>query len=205
MNDGLADRIRRAYPSGLIYNLDETSLVSDERDARNQATLTAISTVCPLAITVSPFDKPAYEITITQKDHPPFETWAWLMGNADKLAWIKSSNGDSYTAFWLKISRVADFYYCFYNHWVPRGDTGYLDADLKRKPNALWAGYEKTIRGELERNGLAYLTDDLAREETPFVLEHDYDSIPDDDPRWNEDGFEPPLIPSTVHECLFKH
>jgi hypothetical protein len=34
-------------------------------------------------------------------------------------------------------------------------------------------------------------------------LESDYDPIPDDDPRWDDPDFEPPLIESTIHRCLF--
>jgi hypothetical protein len=205
MNDNLADRIRRAYPGGMIYGMDESALVSKERDSRIRDALQAITVAYPLSISIFPFDKPAYEIMITQSNHPPFDEWVWIMRNCDKLAWIDSNKGNPYPVFLLKISRVADFYYFFYNHWVPRGDTGFLDADCTREPNPKWQGYEKTIRHELEIRGFAYMNSELSSEETPFVKEHDYDSIPDDDPRWQIEGFEPPIISSTVHECLFKH
>jgi hypothetical protein len=204
MNDQLSSKIKQAYPMGMIYDLDESALISYERDGRILTALTKAATECSLSIWVEPFDKPAYSITLTQKEHPPLEVWIWQMQNSDKIAWIKA-NKQPYPAFWLKISRVADFYYCFYNHWVPRGDTGYLDADCDQKPNSLWLGYEKIIRRELEANSFVHLSDELAKEKTPFVLEHNYDSIPDNDQRWDEDRFEPPLVASSVHKCLFKH
>lgn len=202
MNDELANRIRRAYPTGLTEGLDKTALVSDERDARICQVLATAKTECSLNINVSPFDIPAYEIALTQNDHPPFEVWQEQMSNPDKIDWIKAY-GQPYPVFWLKISRVADFYYCFYNHWVPRGDTGCLDADCERQPNALWSGYEETIRRALNSHGFEYLTTELAREKTPFILEQDFDAIPENDPRWGDGKYEPPLVPSTVNECLF--
>ena len=204
MNDSLAGRIKRAYPSGQVYGLVEGTLDSDERDDRIVNVVRTVSEACALAVTLDLFKKPAYKLTFTQKDNPPFEEWIYGMGNSQKLAWIASNNGEPYPAFWLKISRVADYYDYFYNHWVPRGDTGYLDADCRRLPNARWSEYEKRIRQELESNRFEYLTSDLACEKTPFALEQEHDSIPEDDPRWKEDGFEPPWVPSTVYRCLFK-
>jgi len=202
MTDDLAERLRRAYPTGLFGELDQAALVSEERDRRLQEALTETVRECSLSMSVEPFDKPAYEITLTQKEHPPFDVWIWQMRNPQKLAWIKA-NGGPYPAFWLKVSRVADHYYFFYNHWVPRGDTGYLDADFRLQPNPLWVGYEAQIRHALETRGFAFETDALARERTPLVLVHDWDAIPENDPRWDDDSFEPPLVPASVDACLF--
>lgn len=202
MNSELAIRIKRAYPTGLVCDLDNAALISEEQDERVRAVLSKVAAECSLSYEIDLIDKPAYSVSLTQEEHPPFNVWIWQMRNPEKLAWIKA-NEQPYPVFWLKISRVANFYYYFYNHWVPRGDTGYLDADFERPPNSLWAGYERAIRHKLESEGFEYFTDELARERTDLVLEPDFDSIPDDDPRWDDDGFEPPLTPSSLHKCLF--
>ena len=203
MTDDLKARLQKAYPLGTIYEPDESAYESDERDKRLNNSLNRVVTEHPLNYMVEPFDKPAYEIVITQLDHPSFSEWVWRMSNTEKISWIKK-NGGPYPVFWLKVSRVADYYYYFYNHWTPRGDSGYLDADFKRKPNELWLSYENSIRRTLESYAFRYITDDVGLETVPFIEEHDYDSIPDDDPRWEDDDFEPPIVPCYVHKLLFR-
>jgi hypothetical protein len=203
MNDDLKDRIKRAYAKG-VDELDESALDSVERDARLQKALEQISDECALAWSVQPFVKPCYRIALTQADHPRSEEWIFCMKNPEKLAWIEA-HGQPYPIFWLKVSRVADYYDYFYNHWVPRGDSGYLDADCRREPTALWLGHEKIIRKALEGLGFIYLTDELAGEKVPFVLKRDYDSIPLDDPKYDDPDYEPPIVPTTIVDCLFAH
>ncbi len=36
----------------------------------------------------------------------------------------------------------------------------------------------------------------------PFLLEHDYDGTASDDPRWEDDDWEPPLVSTTLQMCL---
>lgn len=200
----LIARIKLAYPTGSIDDPDENAYESADRDTRLRNTLNSLGACLPLEFFVDPFDKPAYKIAITQLDHPEFGAWIFQMSNSEKFEWIKV-NGQPYPVLWLKVSRIADYFYYYYNHWVPRGDTGYLDADFKREPNVLWQGYEKAIHSFLERNGFSYFTDEHAREKVSFVLAHDYASIPDDDPRWDDDNFEPPLVECFLDEILFKH
>lgn len=66
-------------------------------------------------------------------------------------------------------------------------------------------GYDPTGRmgNLLLAHGFSYATDELLALRVPFVLDHDYDSIPQDDPRWEDDEFEPPLAPVSLHECMF--
>ena len=204
MNDELANRIKQTFPTGFFEGIDKSALLSTDRDDRLRLVLAVAEKMCSLNFHVMPFDTPAYRIALTQNAHPPFEVWTEQMSNHDKLAWIEA-NGQPYPVFWLNVSRVAEFYYCFYNHWVPRGDTGHLDADFKRQPNPLWSGYEKTLRQALAGNGFEHLNDELSRENTPFVLKQDFDAIPGNDPRWDDGKYEPPIVPVSVHECLFGH
>ena len=197
----LTKRILRLYPTGNMEKPCWKALDSAVRDERLACALKSSTSECLLTWRVQPGCRPAYSIAVTEQKHPAFEIWQW-MSNQKKLAWIHD-HGRPYPVFWLHLSRVADYYYFHYNHWVPRGDTGYLDADFTYKPNFLWSGYEKVIISSLEEQGFSFISDELLREKTPFVMERDYDSIPEDDPRWEDGNFQPPFVPSTVYECLF--
>jgi len=198
----LGQRLRAAYPTGLVDELDKAVLESPRRDARIREALKTASSQYRIAYDIQAFDVPAYQTAITQQEHPSFGAWIWQMSNDDKIAWIRE-HGEPYPVMWLCISRVADYYYYHFNHWVPRGDTGYLDADFSREPNSTWAWYSNVITSCLNERGFVLLTDTLARSRSRAVRERDYDSIPDDDPRWDDDAFEPPLVAATIHRCLF--
>ena len=43
----------------------------------------------------------------------------------------------------------------------------------------------------------------MLRERVSFLLDQGFDEIPEDDPRWEDDDFEPPLVPTTLFDCLF--
>ncbi|GEM_PF-2263570 len=204
MDENLKMRIGSAYPTGIFYEQADSILESEERDDRLRQVLQRITNKLPLSLACERY-KPqlAYEMTITPCENPPFNVWVWEMRNPQKLDWIKKNNGQPYVVLWVRISRVADYYYFHYNHWVPRGDTGYLDADFARKPNDLWRSYEEVVTEELDRAFFTHCSNELAREKVPFVLDRDYDSIPEDDPRWDDDWFEPPFEPVCVHQCLF--
>jgi hypothetical protein len=205
MTDNLAQLIKRAYPTGTADELDDAALENEPRDMRLRAILHACTAECGLNFDID-FTKGmrAYIFHFTEKWHPTFDEWVRLMDNAAKTLWIQR-NGGPYTVLLLQVSRVADYYYHYFNHWIPRGDTGYLDIDFKQPPNVAWAGRLAHIEDKLKQAGFHFLTTQLAVKKTPFVLERDYDAIPDNDPRRDDDKFEPPLVASTVHECLFTH
>jgi hypothetical protein len=198
----LQRRIQKVYPEGTISSMDEEELKDADRDKRIRTALDSVAKEWDLIYHVQPFDKPDYSIGLTQADHPTFDEWVWSMNNAAKIRWI-TEHGSPYPVLWLKVSRVADFYYLFYNHWKPRGDTGYLDADFRDEPNEHWMENQKILEGHLQKHGFSIFPDSLASQKTSLVQVRDYDSIADDDPRWNDDDFEPPLVNSTLHECLF--
>jgi hypothetical protein len=205
MTDDLPQHIKRAYPTGRADDLNDAALENEPRDVRLRAVLQACAAECGLNWDIDfTKQKRAYIFRFTEKRHPSFEEWTRQMDNAAKNSWIQQ-NGGPFPVLLLEVSRVADYYYEFFNHWIPRGDTGYLDIDLKQPPNVVWAGRLAHIKEQLEQAGLHFLTTELAVEKAPFVLERDYDAISDDDPRWDDDAFEPPLVASTVHECLFTH
>ena len=204
MSSDLQHRIQKVYPEGTTCSLDVDALQNVERDQRIRSALDYVSKARGLLYDVQPFDKPAYKIGLTQADYPSFVTWVWSMDNAAKIRWIKE-HGSPYPVLWLKISRVADYYYLYYNHWSPRGDTGYLDIDCNNHPNRQWKDHQMILEDTLKQRGFSFFPDSLASQRTSFVQERDYDSIPDDDPRWNDIDFAPPLVDSTLHECLFSN
>jgi hypothetical protein len=203
MTNDLANLIRRAYPGGTTDCLDDAALKNGPRDVRLHSVLQAAAAECGLIWNVdATHGKLAHEFQFTEKNHPTFDQWIWHMDEPEKISWVQK-NGAPYPVLWLKVSRVADYYYQHFNFWTPRGDTGCLDADFKTLPNAAWTGRLALIKERLDQAGFKYLTRELAGEKTPFVLERDYDSIREDDPRWDDDNFEPPLVHSTVGECIF--
>jgi hypothetical protein len=200
MNDDLESRIRRAYPTGLIHELDKSALESADRDDRLRRALVRATNECHLVFAQGRYEAHAYHIVITKQEHPLFDVWTSRMGDAEKIEWITANKGP-YPVLWLNVSRIADHYHVYYNHWTPRGDTGYLDADCRRLPSETWIQHEQVIRSELAANGFAYLPEHFCRESVSYVRKAE--EIPDDDSRWNDDAFEPPLVTADVYDCLF--
>jgi hypothetical protein len=204
MSPDIEQKLRTAYPNGSIHDLFEEALINPARDERLRDVLNFITAQCPIRVASQLSNNLTWEYTLTQIEHPPFETWVWRMDNPAKLKWIAQSRGEHYPVFWLKFSRVADFYYCFFNLWHPRGETGYLDGRwTDDPPTAAWASYLRLIKSTLQEYDFEMLPEDVARSEVPFILEPNYDAVPEDDPSWENAEFEPPVEPSSVHRCLF--
>ncbi len=122
----------------------------------------------------------------------------------DKISWIKS-NGAPYIVFWLRVSRIADYFYFFFNRWTPRGDIVYLGTDCEQPSIPAWAERLVLIQERLEQANFMFLTDELTAENAALILRRDYWSIPEDDPRWDDDNCEAPLVHAGVHHCLFDY
>lgn len=202
MTDDLVARIQRAYPKGNIVDADESVLHSPQRDERLAVALELVGVECGLRYHINAFDKPAFQIALTQAEHPLFAEWTARMSIEEQLSWIHEHR-QPYPVLWLKVSRVADYYLHYFNFWIAGQGERKIDIDFKRNPDVAWSTYELAIKRKLEKNGFCHLPHELGMEKTPFVEERDYDSIPDDDPRWDHEGFEPPLVPSCVFTCLF--
>ena len=130
MNNLLEIRIRQVYPTGLLWEFDENQLGKNDQAARIELALSSVTKTASLRVVLDPGNDPLYALAITHTDDPAFGEWIWTMRNPDKTAWCKTNNRP-YVVFWLRISRVADYFRFFYNHWRPRGDTGYMDADTQ--------------------------------------------------------------------------
>lgn len=202
MNSALAERIKRVYPSGVLWERADEQLSANQQNTRIDSALCRLMELEAVRVLREPGKRPSYQFAITNLEDPPFNDWIWSMSNIEKLDWIRR-NERLYVVLWLQISRVADYFYWYFNHWTPRGETGYLDADFRRQPDVAWNALTKVLGNLLLAQGFSYATDELLALRVPFVLDHDYDSIPEDDPRWDDDEFKPPLAPVSLHECMF--
>lgn len=197
MTDDLKAIIERAYPTGLHNEPDESQYFPDTRMVELLDGLCADN---GLRYYID-WEKQKCGFALTLKDHIPFEEWLYL-GNPKKLEWL-SNNDQLYPVLWIHLSRVAGFYTWHYNHWTPRGDTGYLDGNFRVEPTNIWLEKLALIESSLNKEGFSHLSREAGWEIVPFVLFHDWDAVPKDDPRWNEDDFEPPLVPASLYICLF--
>ena len=120
---------------------------------------------------------------------------------AKKTEWIK--NNKPYVVLWFKVSRVAPYYWTYFNHWHPREDTRFLDIDCCQEPDGQWNESALELRSLLFAQGFSEETSELLCETVPDILTYGGSSIPDDDPRWNDVNFEPSPVLATVDDCLF--
>jgi hypothetical protein len=198
----LKSRIKAVYPKGVDWERDDAELDPDSYVSRIQSAIGGVCEAVPLAVTTQRWSSPCDEFAFTYTADPEFNTWIWSMGNAAKISWIRANN-KPYVVLWVKVSRVAGFYITYFNHWRPRGDAGYLDADFREKPDGMWKNLSGTVFRHLQNAGFELATPKLLEERVSFVLTWGGDEIPDDDPRWDDDAFEPAPVPASVYDCLF--
>ena len=204
MNDKLLQRIRAVYPDGdtdfpVQEQLDSPGI--EIRIRRLLATLQPTEHYSAIQWEALSRIGKINRIAITLKEHPAFSVWqSWA--NPEKLAWIKT-HGGFYPVLWVTISRVADYYDYHFNDWHPRGDTGYLDIRMPATNYLLWSQHLQEIEMLLKELGFSYFSTKLARELVPGFTANGYDAIADDDPRWEEEEFEPPAVPARIWDCIW--
>ncbi|HUR39767.1 MAG TPA: hypothetical protein VM240_01215 [Verrucomicrobiae bacterium] len=203
METWLEHRLRIVYPGGVAWDADMSALGANAQDDRLDAALEAFVRTTGMRVE-STFAPPrlARERVITDAMAPDFATWLWRMDNASKIDWIRQHDR-VYVALWLKVSRVADYYLVFFNHWHPRGDTGYLDPDCRIDPDPRWVGIAEQLEASLVRQCFDRASLPLRRERATVVMDQGWDDLSDDDPRLDDPDFEPDLVPATMQTCLF--
>ena len=196
-------RIRDVYPNGDTQNPVEERLNEPDTNVRIKRLLVTLKSTGHYSGFQWRTSGKIHRITITLKDHPAFAVWEdWE--NAEKLAWIKS-HGGFYPVLWLTISRVADYYDYHFNDWHPRGDTGYLDIQLPKTTHLFWTQSLHEIETLFKELGFSYFSTEFARELVPGFTANGYDAILEDDPRWDDEDFDPPAVPATVWDCLWEY
>ncbi len=117
---------------------------------------------------------------INLKGDPPFSEWqGW--DKPQKLAWIKE-NQAPYPVLRVTLSRVAHYYYYHFNHWVTRGDTGYLDIQLERDGHTQWEPHLNLIQEIPVELGYQFLSKECNTEQMPNFVSNGYDAIHNNDP-----------------------
>ncbi|MDR2689741.1 MAG: hypothetical protein LBB76_08305 [Azoarcus sp.] len=200
MNDSLKKRLESVYPHGNDWDLDENQLVSDTWVRFGHA-FRAICEIRPVRVAQGWNGKILAEVVVTDADAPSFGEWL-SMNNPAKLRWI-AERQSPYVAYWVRVSRVADYFVSHFNHWKPRGDTGYLDADCSEQPSEVWRQHENVVLRVLHEYGFTLADRKLLNEPVPSVLTWGGSAIPENDPRWEDDDFEPPPVTAVVYDCLF--
>lgn len=200
MNDALKSQINAAFPTGKDWEPDKNQFDASNYKSRIESIIRVCTGNFPVHITSSCCFH-YQEFAITHKSCPEFGEWI-SMSNPEKINWIETNNVP-YVVLWVKVSRVADYYITFFNHWKPRENTGYLDADCRQKPSDAWEKISSAIFEVFQKNGFILADSKLLNESVPSVLTWGGDQIPENDPRWDDDDFEPDPIPAVVYDCLF--
>ena len=203
MDRSLKHRLRIAYPTGMAWEPDLSMLGANAQDARLEVALGDLGQLCGVRVEPS-FAPPRLvrERVITDSDAPAFDTWFWRMSHANKVDWIRQSDR-LYVTLWLKVSRIADYYIFYFNHWRPRGDTGYVDPDHRIEPDPRWQEIALRLDEALACHGFQKASDALVGERASFVLDEFWEEVDDDDPRLEDPDFGPSLVPTTLQTCLF--
>ena len=201
MSPELEQRVRLVFPNGNDQELDRSQFVADT-GGRLQRVFDQVQQLLPVIMSMGFSNDRSFEFVVTDSAAPNFEQWL-SMKNPDKLNWIVQGGGKSYVACWYTASRVANYYKTWINHWRPHGDTGYLDALHSEEPSATWQQWQKEVARSMSEHGFALATREVWNERVPFITTWGGDEISEDDPRWDEDDFEPPPVLATLYDCLF--
>lgn len=204
MDDELAERISEVYPKGLLHDPDFSRLGASCQDDRLRDVLDEVARRTDVAVHYSPKkSRPSYTFGLTQRGDPEFNSWLWSMTHQNRLQWSRCRQRP-YVVLWLDVSRVVDYYDLYFNYWMPKAGTNFMDLDYRPPPTPAWRERERHLVTCLEDRGFRLAPRSLLQEVVPFVLAPDWKAFPEDDPRWLQDGFEPPLAPVHVFDCIFE-
>ena len=204
MRDNLKQRIKDVYKSGRVYDRDETVLYGEayiEKIASVINNLAAENTMRFDGNAAFPSDA-AHRLTFTEQAHPSSNSWIFAYDNISKLKWIEGYERP-YPILWVQVSRVFPAWLHYYNLWKPRGNTGYLDAEIVYAPISFeWEKFFRLLEKEFEQVGIQKLNDEEMQQEIDFVFDEEYtdeegNDLPDEQP--------PRLITLNVAGCLFPH
>lgn len=200
MSPEMEAKLRRAYPTGLLRERDDSQVGANRQNLRLHWAIRRAVASAPIAVSDVWSKIPSIDLAITQIGDPPY--WHWVGMGGEKSAWITKS-GRPYVVLLIRISQVADVYYHWYNHWILRDDSEYAEPNAITEPSKLWKRYASTIFSSLDQRGFCEAPATMRQEQVPFVLVEGFDEVPEDDPRWEDDDFEPPLVEASLHKCLF--
>ena len=204
MDSLLEARIRAVFPQGNDWERDDAQLDANNSKGRLKQVFNRIKTDLPLRIDeVSAWSQTHFfDIHISHNALPSRDDWSKLSDVA-KNDCLKESGMPYFTIFFLSVSRVADCYIYYFNHLTPRVGTQYDDHICDEEPPKEWGDAVQSVNAILREHGFLLASREMLLEEVPFVLTWGGDAIPNDDPRWDDDDFEPDPVSAVVYDCLF--
>lgn len=202
MDKDLEMTIRAAYPSQRLDDLDEAKLGLRNQDARLIGCIERLREKFPVGVDSVHSQPQRHEIAFTHIYGPQLKAWLYGMQSEEKLSLIEC-RGFPFVILWLHVSRVSDYYRIVINHWTVGKEQRNLDVDFSQEPDDEWHSILAGIERELRDCGFNLLPPEMTREKVEFLLRDGYDDIPYDDPRWDEEGFEPPDVLASVYEAVF--
>ena len=202
----LLDQLELAYPSADTDYPDESVLGSGGMDTAAKRLGDALFDTgfySGLDWDINSKRSKINSLIVNLDGHPRFRDWqTW--DRPRKLVWIETNKGP-YPVLRIVMSRVAKYYYYFFNDWVPRGDTGYLDAQFHTRINGQWKPHLDLVKAILGELDYAHFPRERNTELVPGFVADGYDAIADDDPRWEQADFVPPSVPAILWDCLFEY
>lgn len=204
MRESLKQRIKDVYKSERVYDRDETALYGDEYVEKIASAIKNIAAESTIR-----FDgdaafgsDAAHRLAFTEQSHPSSDSWIFAKDNVAKLKWIEVHQRP-YPILWVQVSRVFPAWLHYYNLWKPRGDTGYLDAEIAYEPiSPEWEKFFLRLEKEFEEVGIHKLNNEEMQQEVDFVFDEEYtdeegNELPDEEP--------PRIITLNAAGCLFPH
>jgi len=192
-------RIRSVYPTGRLWEPVFEQYLGKAYDDRIWDALCegCEQTIVQVDANWAPEEDQVNQYAFTLAADPCFLEWVHSP-RQEKLR-IIGERGRNVPVFWLCVSKVFPTYGFFYNIWMPRGDTGYLDIDRETAElpfKSDWIVFQDALFASLKRAELEQLPENESRELVPFVSDLEFD----DDDNVDDEGY---LVPVDVYQCLF--
>lgn len=222
MREDLENRIKAVHSQGRLELPDESEFINGDYIDKIRAFIFE----CQTNLNVKFVERSlgagirTFHFCITLKGEPDINTWLDEFSSDAKFKWIQNNNS-YYAVLHFDFSRVWPTYDFFYNIWIPNEeywnsgkrkgpvwDLFLVDTIPNDKPfNDRWQPFFENSHSILEEHGILKLSEEELSEDVPFVLEADWFSGDDDDDDDDDceypDDYEPPLIATSVHRCLF--
>ena len=200
--DQLLRRLAKVYPNGIFEEIDHDAVLSEEEVAAVADVLRPVRTEACLHPQRMWDNAWNTEVVYTLEETMPPAEWIGMRDDG-KHAWLAINGCDGFVLWFLELSKVAPFYHCWFNKWVPCGDTGHFDCECPQDPPSLrWAQATAMFHNAFSRLGWARLTPELARMKHPTITAFDWDD-PEFEVKPLMDDDDPPRKPALLHHLLF--
>jgi len=202
MNNILFERLKLVFSLGKDTEPNTEMLEANQYKIRVSQFINESTSSLPLDARHCGNGKLSDMIIFIGKNAPDYDNWFGRMSWIEKTNWVKE-HGKPYCLLFVKVSLVDDYYTIYFNCWNIEKDSERLGVVSLAAPNEKWALVQQTIKKLIENSGFIFANDELLREKVPFIETWGGNEIPDKDPRWDDNHFEPDPIPASIYDCLF--